>query len=696
MAKEVKVHRMRVFYYHRVALLLALGAGVCLAQNGTPSQLGKHTGDDNSKFTSVGNIAITVSNYGTIGHGFRLWPQQPSMQYPRGSGIEHLFIGGLWVGVGSDGGGGGTRVTTGAVDASSIRRGVTEGFEFTTGIDSRVNERSSLPDSPFYDPHATSHQDFLADFTDINTTNPNQNNEPVANHTPLGIDVHLEMYAFNFAFADNFVIFNYSIKNTNRYSLDSVYVGIYADLVVRNTNVSPPTLGTPFYSHNGLGYIDSLHLAYAYDYDGDGGLADNYAAIKFLGSTPYKNATIYNAWQFRNSSDPMYFSPFTDPDRYMKMAVGLIPGQIATMPKPSNFMTLISVGPYSRIGAGDSINVVFAMMAAKKKSPSPTTDDSPAQKVYLYQASEWAQRTYNGEDRNGNGAEDPGEIWTKNGSPKRYFLPAPPNAPHVKVIPKDKTVEIYWDKVSEASVDPISDQRDFEGYRIYGTRAGFDLTVSQDVLSSLILLGDYDKSDDKIGYNTGFSHVRLTQPVQFPSDTTRYYYKFVVPQLLNGWQYAFAVTAYDSGDVAISLQSLESSKLQTLWRVLPGTPANQNVDVKVGVYPNPYYAHAIWDGGAERSRKLYFYNLPQHAEVRIYTLVGDLIDQFDHDAATYNANDIQWFRTFSDGTQLFAGGEHAWDLITQKDQAIATGLYLYTVKNKDSGNIQRGKFLVVK
>ena len=522
MAKDVKVHRMRVFYYHRVALLLALGAGIGLAQNGAPSQLGKHAGDDNSKFTSVGNIAITVSNYGTVGHGFRLWPQQPSMQYPRGSGIEHLFIGGLWVGVGSDGGGGGTRVTTGAVDASSIRRGVTEGFEFTTGIDSRVNERSSLPDSPFYDPHATSHQDFLADFTDINTTNPNQNNEPVANHTPLGIDVHLEMYAFNFAFADNFVIFNYSIKNTNRYSLDSVYVGIYADLVVRNTNVSPPTLGTPFYSHNGLGYIDSLHLAYAYDYDGDGGLADNYAAIKFLGSTPYKNATIYNAWQFRNSSDPMYFSPFTDPDRYMKMAVGLIPGQIATMPKPSNFMTLISVGPYSRIGAGDSINVVFAMMAAKKKSPSPTTDDSPAQKVYLYQASEWAQRTYNGEDRNGNGAEDPGEIWTKNGSPKRYFLPAPPNAPHVKVIPKDKTVEIYWDKVSEASVDPISDQRDFEGYRIYGTRAGFDLTVSQDVLSSLILLGDYDKSDDKIGYNTGFSHVRLTQPVQFTSDTTRY------------------------------------------------------------------------------------------------------------------------------------------------------------------------------
>ena len=677
-------------------VLIVVLCNVGLGQIGVSPSLSKTGGDDNTKFTRIGNIAITVTNFGSIGHGFRLWPQQPSMQYPRGSGIEHLFVGGLWVGAGSDGAGGGTRVTTGAVDVSSIRTGVSEGFEFTTGTDSRVLERSSLPDDPFYDPKAISHQDFLADFTDVNTINPNQNNEPIPNHNPLGINVHLETYAFNFSFADNFVIFNYTIRNTNKYSLDSIYVGLWADLVVRNTNVTPPTTGSPFYSHGGLGYIDSLHMAYAYDYDGDGGLADNYAAMKFLGSTPFESQTIYNAWQFRNSGDPTYFSPFSDPDRYAKMSVGLAPVQITNMPKPSNFMTLISVGPYSRIAGGDSINVVFAVMAAKKKTASPTTDDSPAQKVNLLLASEWSQRTYNGEDRNGNGIQDAGERWTNSGQPKRYFLPAPPDAPHVKIIPKDKTVEIFWDNASEASVDPISNQKDFEGYRIYGTPVGFDLTVSQNILSNLILLGDFDSSIDKIGYNTGFGHVRLSTPVQFPSDTTRYIYKFVVPQLLNGWQYGFAVTAYDSGDATTNLQSLESSKLQTLHRVVPGTLANQKMDRQVGVYPNPYYARAYWDGGAERSRKLYFNNLPAHAEIRIYTLVGDLVDQFDHDAATYNASDIRWFQTFSDGSQQLAGGEHAWDLITKKDQAIATGLYLFTVKNKDTGEIQRGKFLVVK
>jgi len=35
-------------------------------------------------------------------------------------------------------------------------------------------------------------------------------------------------------------------------------------------------------------------------------------------------------------------------------------------------------------------------------------------------------------------------------------------------------------------------------------------------------------------------------------------------------------------------------------------------------------------------------------------------------------------------------------LVTASDQAIATGLYLFTVKDLDSGEISRGKFVVIK
>lgn len=672
--------------------ILFFSSLITIAMAQERSSISKGTGDDNSKFTNVGNIAITISNYGVFGHGFRLWPQQPSMQYPRGSGIEHCFVGGLWVGGVTPNG---IRVTTGAVDVPSLRS-VSEGFEFTTGLDSRVIERSSLADNRFYSPDAISHQDFIADFTDVNATNPNQNNEPIPNHNPLNINVHQETYAFNFSFADNFVIFNYWIKNLNSYPLDSAYVSLWADLVVRNTNVTPPTVGAPFYDKGGLGYVDTLNMAYAFDYNGDVGLADTYAAMMFLGSTPFKNTTGYQAWQFRNTSDPTYFSPPTDVAKYDKMALGLAPAQIAGIPKPSNFMSMVTVGPFSRIAAGDSVNVVFALIAAKKKSSTPTTDDSPAQKLFLYQAADWAQRTYNGEDRNGNGMEDEDEIWTDNGKPKRYFLPSPPTPPRVNVVPGDKLVDIYWDRSSEASVDPISNEKDFEGYRVYGTKTGVDLTVSQNLLGNLNVLGEFDSPDDQIGYNTGFGAVRLTASVTFPPDTTHYWYKFSVRGLLNGFQYGFAVTAFDSGDSNTGLQSLESSRIQTLRRVLPGTPAAEQSGVNVGVYPNPYYARAYWDGQGERDRKLYFYNLPPRAEIRIYTLAGDIVDQFEHEAAGYNGSDINWFQRFSDGTQQFAGGEHAWDLITQNDQAIATGLYLFTVQNKESGDVQRGKFLIIK
>lgn len=56
--------------------------------------------DDNSKFTTVGNIGITVTNFGTYGNGFgSFWDaNQPSCEFPRGSRIEHLFDGGLWIG----------------------------------------------------------------------------------------------------------------------------------------------------------------------------------------------------------------------------------------------------------------------------------------------------------------------------------------------------------------------------------------------------------------------------------------------------------------------------------------------------------------------------------------------------------------------------------------------------------------------
>ena len=76
---------------------------------------------------------------------------------------------------------------------------------------------------------------------------------------------------------------------------------------------------------------------------------------------------------------------------------------------------------------------------------------------------------------------------------------------------------------------------------------------------------------NNIGFDTGFEFIELSEPVTFPNDTNKYYYKFELNNLLNGWQYLFSVTAFDEGDPENDLNVLESSPLANFERILPGT-----------------------------------------------------------------------------------------------------------------------------
>ena len=697
-------------FQYRILYLSILFCAFAYSQGVEDKTFPKILNDDN-KYTNVGNIGITVTNFGTYGHGFVFWPEQPSCEYPLGSGIEHVFDGGLYVG-GFIRGVGGPLVTTGAVDAASVsERG--GGFEFTNSVGSRVKERSSLFDSRFFSPTAISHQDFLMDYTDTNKVLP-INGEPIIDHDPLGISVHQETYAWNFPFANFFVIFNYWIKNVSSRNIDSVFIGLWTDTVVRNTIVTGQPSGSAFYNKGGNGYNDSIKIAYEFDAAGDIGFTDSYIGILNLGSEPrlpenylFQGDTLptnnFVSWQFRNTSDPNFFAPQDDIQRYKKMQgffggsnrwkEGINPENLKT---PSNRSMLVSKGYFSTISPGDSINVVFAIVCAKKYGSDHPSLDTEEQKTNLYANVDWALRAYHGEDRNRNGVLDPGEDLDGDGEITRYILPSPPVVPKVKVIPENQKATIYWDKRAEFSVDPISGKKDFEGYTLYRTQAGFDLTEQQDILNSLVVLASFDSAGNGVSFDSGFEFVTLPEPVTFPGDTVQYFYKFELSNLLNGWQYLFAVSAFDQGDPENSLDILESSPLANFARVLPGTPAMEDPDVEVGVYPNPYYGNAIWDGSSERLRKIYFYNLPAECDITIFTLAGDIVKQIHHTPES-NSADIRWFETYaSDDKQEFAGGEHAWDLITESDQAIATGLYLFVVENNRTGEIKRGKFLIIK
>jgi hypothetical protein len=601
-----------------------------------------------------------------------------------------------------------------------------------------VTERSSLPQNQNYRDDAISHQDFITEFTDRNFSIPGSGNPPklIPEHNfPLGVDVRLESYNWNFSFANFFVILNYKIKNVGLDTLDSLHVGQYYNAVVRNVSRTLPA-GTAFFNKGGNGFEDSLNMGYVFDATGDVGFTESYVGVKFLGAEkilptcqgpvfiPGKLGTDrfkinFQTWLF-GSSDPKFFPPSNDPEKFSRMSKGLQyepnwafadpPGEPikSIIRKPGNRTNVLSCGNMGTLNPGETVSVVFAVVCAKKDNAEglANTEDTQIQRTNLFANALWAQTAYNGEDANGNGVLSPEEEQNNNCRIDRYILPSPPDVPNTKVISSNNQIDVYWAPNSENSVDPISKEKDFEGYRLYKSSFGFDMKPSIDLQNSYELVGEWDKAGNTTSFNTGFSKIELAVDSVFPGDTNHYKYRFTFPAIQNGWQHAIAVTAFDKGSVKNNLGSLETSKRSNQFFVYPGTRPNSDLEAnKPFVYPDPYYAGASWQGSSTRPEdgKLYFANLPARCDVRIFTTAGDLIDEFTHDASTYRGSE-SWFKTYSTFSQdskvpdnrVFSGGEHDWNLLSKDSQIISRGLYLFSVKDLQSGNIQTGKFTIIK
>ena len=684
------------------------------------------------KVTSASNVRLSVTNVGTFGNAFRGYrdgTSNESCEYPAGSGVEHLFESGIWVGAERNG----TRlVTTAAVDAPQGYQTGSSGFEFTTPIGATLRERSSLKDNPNFSPLAVSHQDYIADFTDKNLIIPGTNTQ-ILNHTnPLFIDVQLRTYNFNFAFSDFVVFVDMDIVNGGDLQggenvLDSVFFGLWANTVVRNINITPPgTGGAAFYNKGGNGYIDSLQMAYCYDHSGDVGFTNSYIAQKFLGASdkfgfhhPRTDSTFgdnYNAWQFNSPGTGTFQQPLSTDQQYQRLSRGIDDEPCwnvddgncgggtfqEQLNQAGNRSDLVSVGPFRDFRKGDTIKISYAfILAPKVDDGNPHTDNTPAQMAQLFTYADRAQTAYFGEDANENGILDPEEDKDGNGEITRFILPSPPDIPKTRVEVSDQEVDVYWSNNSEFSIDPISQTMDFEGYRIYLTKLGYDVVGVPNLLADLIPVDEYDIKNNGFANEIGLEEIKLDKAVYFDGDTTPYYYKYTISNLLNGWQYAIGVSAFDTGNDAQNLDPLESSLLANNFRVFPGKKANDDMDKNEPyAYPNPYYFGSSWEGTSnfqEQSRKLVFANLPKRCVIRIFTPAGDLIDEIHHDE-DYNGDDIRWFDTFGseNGENKFSGGEHAWDLLSNYTQIISRGVYIFAVEDLKSGEVKKGKFTILK
>ncbi|MTI87261.1 MAG: hypothetical protein FH748_04755 [Balneolaceae bacterium] len=679
--------------------------------------------------TEVGTIGLSITNFGTIGKpDVRNNPEGGfSMRFPASTGTEHLFEAGIWIGALYNNSQ--LRVSTSSVTTPGGYSRGSSGFEFTAN--SLILRRSSNPEDEFFSNSAVGEEDIIAEFTDRRR---DINGTPISNHdTPLYADVRLESYNWGFPFTENFSIIKYEITNNSGVHAspapwDSVFVGTYADLVVRNVNTTKES-GGAFFNKNGIGYLDSLYTTYAFD----AGSSDNpsintYGAISIIGAeyggdfyhpsntdhliSEGKQAPMVDPsyWLF-SSGTGVYDAPGNDLDRYTRMAEKFpldssrtgnqtIREELRTDGQSGNgnYITSLHIGPFPRVEPGETITIYFAYSAVLKPDEfqgltGKATDNEESRKN-LVKTINSVNRVFKGEDKNGNGELDPGEDTDNDGELTRYLFPTPPDNPKVKVKLTAGKASIYWDRTAEESVDRVSGEQDFEGYRIYSSELGTDINPNTR------LIREFDTPGNDVGFNTGFEAVELSEPVTFEGDDTEYWYRYDIDGLLSGWQYEISVTAFDGGSTVFEIEPLESSSNANAVRVFPGTPANKNFGsdderYTVGVYPNPYRVNAAWDGANEATRKLYFYNLPAKSEVRIYTVAGDIIANFTHDADTYQG-DIAWYNDFSDNPRVLPGGEHAWDLQSEANQILTTGLYLYSVKDLDSGEVQTGKIVIIK
>jgi hypothetical protein len=694
-----------------------------------------------SKVTSASNVRLAISNFATFGNsfdGYRDGSGTPSCEYPAGSGIEHVFEGGLWIGGRQNGAD--VRVTTAALDNSSGYTPGSGGFE--TFALTPLEVRSSLFDSRFYTGNAVSHEDFVSVLSDTVQFYPGTSIRVGGpTHQPMGLKITMESYNWNYLFSDFVVFVTYKIENTGSNFYDDLHVGLWNNTVVRNINVTPAgTGGAQFYNKGGNGYLDSINLAYCFDATGDPGFTDSYIGQKFLGATDkegfhspmldsnYNQLTNqweldnfdgnYQAWVF-NDFTAQFAAPSGEGQRLDKMSDGLnqspcwenpndpnCPGNLdfqALLNQPGNRSDLISVGPFARFEPGDEVTVTFAYVLAKKfEDGNPSSANNAIQRQNLVSNANFAQETYNGEDVNFNGVLDDGEDTDGDGKITRFVLPTPPATPITKVIAGDGKIDIYWTDNSVKTLDPISNKKDFEGFKIYMSQVGFDVQGVNDLQSSLNLIAQFDSLGNGLFFDTGFDDIKLTTPKTFDGDTNTYQFHYTINNVNNGWQNAVAVTAFDQGDVERNIQSLESSFLANDFRTFSGK--GPNVDMEANepfAYPNPYYYGAAWEGQSnfqEESRKIIFANLPQRCQIRIYTVAGDFIDEINHDQ-NYNGSDTRWFKTFGSENaddNVFSGGEHAWDLLSLDSQIISRGLYMFSVEDLDSGEKFTGKFVIIK
>jgi hypothetical protein len=333
---------------------------------------------------NVGELQMHVANWGNFGS----WPgagatfsEAPSAQWPAGSGVEYLYVAGLWVGamkggvpavstaayqiefrptqdpidriyVTAEGAQGGNRWPSRVADDDG------DGKVDEDWLNGRDDDEDGKIDEDFA---AVSKQMFSCWYTD---------DQPTAlqiypQHNPLNIKVRQESYQWEEDRFDDFVGANFWITNMGTDVLEDVYIGFFADgdAGPRDQDNYWEDDATSFISQpvrcTDLGPV-SMDIAYTYDADGDEGKTPGYFGVMFLGHTTDPTGELaperVGITTYANFSGSQAYEDGGDPtndfERYELLSSEDIkrPGIV-----PRDYRMLMAAGPFSELPPGTTL-----------------------------------------------------------------------------------------------------------------------------------------------------------------------------------------------------------------------------------------------------------------------------------------------------------------------------------------------------
>ncbi len=333
---------------------------------------------DGSNVHNVGELQMHVGNWGNFGS----WPgsrfpfsEQPSGQWPAGSGVEYLFVAGLWIGAlksgvpavstaayalefrptqdavdriyrSSEGARGGNRLPS--PDADDDKDGTID----EDWLNGRDDDEDGQIDEDFA---AVSKQMFSCWYTD---------DQPVSTqiypeHNPLGLKIRQESYQWEEDRFDDFVGVEFYITNIGNNILEDLFIGFFADCD------AGPLETDNYYEDDATGHVATpplctdmgpviVDVAYTYDADGDNGATLGYFGVMFLGHTT--DPTGETAPQrvgistYANFSGSQSFEDGGDPtndfERYELLSQEIIERNQSV---PRDYRMLMSAGPFAEL-----------------------------------------------------------------------------------------------------------------------------------------------------------------------------------------------------------------------------------------------------------------------------------------------------------------------------------------------------------